>query len=217
MSCRARLAVLVTLLLISSVVVLWRENRIIPVSRPLGSLPLSLGEWRMVSEETFSENVLKNLYPTDYLSRTYRDARGRIASLYVGYHDGGKSGAVHSPRLCLPGSGWNIVEERRTFIKTAGEREIPVVCSVYSKDGMRRMFIYWFRVAGKDVSSIFEFKAREAFCSILESRKDTALVRVDVPVRVSEEDSLAYATAFISSLNTELNLILPGERERLMQ
>jgi EpsI family protein len=197
------------LLTLASVVVFGRENRVIPTIKPLGSVPASLGDWKMVSDEVFGENILKNLSPTDYLSRTYRDPKGRYASVYVGYHDGGKSGAIHSPRLCLPGSGWNSVVERESVLKTASG-EIPLVYAIYQKGDQSRLFLYWFRVAGENISNPFELKARELLSSLTERRKDTVLIRVDVPIYLSEEDSLSIASGFIDSLYPELDAILPG-------
>src|SRR5947209_8704585 len=74
--------------------------------RPLEALPATLGRWHQASEESLGAEILGVLRPTSYLSRVYR-GEDRDAGLFIAYYDRQQTGAtMHSPRHCLPGSGW---------------------------------------------------------------------------------------------------------------
>jgi len=188
------------------------ENRIVAIGDGLDGIPRQLGRWSQFSMVEFSDSILANLVPTDYTFRSYRDADGNEATLYIGYHDGSDSGPVHSPRLCLPGSGWNQVSTERTELTVAGET-VPVVKSVYRKDSSLRMFIYWFRVAGDNLDNEFALKFRELTGSLLHGRKDTALIRVDIPIRGGEADALATATGFLDTFYPAIVDSLPAKEQ----
>ena len=107
------------LLILTTSFVAWHKDVQVPVARPLEEIPLKLGDWSKISESRFSEAVLAQLRPTDYLYRVYADAANHQVSLYIGYHGGGPdSGPIHSPKHCLPGGGWHrISEKNRTLTR----------------------------------------------------------------------------------------------------
>ena len=93
----------------------------VPTNRALTNFPAQLGSWKMSGESFMSDAVLATLKPTDYLSRTYVNNSGDHVTLYVGYHGGGEDvGEIHSPKHCLPGSGWFEVNSDKRQIETAG-------------------------------------------------------------------------------------------------
>ena len=181
----------------------------VPIPSPLSSLPSNLGEWRTISQLQFSAEILGMLKPTDYLYRTYAGPDGRKITLYVGYHDGGEaSGEIHSPRHCLPGSGWEKLSGETLTVATARG---PVHCTkcVYRKGEVSEMFLYWFHVKGKSLASEYSLKLAEVANAITSGRRDAAFVRVSLPVDADESSAEKAATGFIREMYPWLGERLP--------
>lgn len=81
----------------------------------LSGLPLELAGW-VGQTKPVSKSVLELLNPVDYFNGDYFNNRGVRVNLFVDYFSSGKGGGPHSPRNCMPGSGW--------IIKKTTEREI---------------------------------------------------------------------------------------------
>ncbi len=149
MNSQFRYIVVYLLLGLTALFIYTHETVAVPVNEPLTDIPTVLDDWTMVGQSRFDPNVLANLKPTDYLYRVYRDSEGRSATVYLGYHAGGPdSGPIHSPKHCLPGSGWFELSEVKRTLHSAGH-ELPVVQAVYQNDDQKELFIYFFQVKGK--------------------------------------------------------------------
>ncbi len=200
----------VYLLLGATVLFLWvHEDVPVPVNRPFSQFPVQLGEWRMSSESTFSDAVLGVLRPSDYLYRQYGGRDGARVTLYIGFHGGGKeSGGIHSPKHCLPGSGWYEESSRRRTLDVAGGR-INLVQSVYRKGEGRELFLYWFQVRDRSLNDEYSLKLAEISGSLLQRRRDSSFIRVSVPFEVDEADALKRGERFIRDLLPSLGEFLP--------
>lgn len=181
----------------------------VPAAQPFGEFPMVQGEWRMITEERFSQNVLEVLKATDYLSRQYLGSDGDWVGLYVGYHSGGaESGVIHSPRHCLPGSGWSVESDGRIRLRI-GEAEISAVKAIYSKGGRRSYFLYWFQVGRRMVTNEYALKLAEIGGALFENRRDSAFIRVSVPIEGDEEEALAVAKDFLEEFFPVIQSFLP--------
>ena len=189
--------------------VAFHEDVYEPVFKPLAEIPQHLTGWSMIDETRFSAAVLEQLRPTDYLYRVYSGDDHRAVSLYLGYHGGGpKSGSIHSPKHCLPGSGWHIISENvKTII--VGDKDVPVVESVYQKDGQRELFLYWFQVKGKPLTNEYVLKMAEITNSILHNRRDSAFIRISVPHREGDVGALKLGEKFLEDFYPHIKAVLP--------
>lgn len=181
----------------------------VPSIRPLADFPQQQADWRMSSEWTFSANVLNVLKAADYISRQYTDAAGNRVTLYVGYHSGGEdSGGIHSPKHCLPGSGWYEVSSQRGTLELQGQR-LKLVRSIYQKGGDKELFLYWFQVKGKSLSDEYSLKLAEITNSLLYRRADSAFIRVSVPFETNQEKAVALGERFVKDFYPLLQEFLP--------
>lgn len=187
----------------------WHKDVYVPVAKPLEEIPQHLGEWTKIGESRFSEAVLKQLRPTDYLYRVYADAKHRQVSLYLGYHGGGpESGPIHSPKHCLPGSGWvSLSEKTKTMI--IGGSSVNLVEAVYQNGGQRELFLYWFQVEGASLVSEYGLKLAEIKNSILYNRRDSAFVRISVPYQEGDDVSLETGEQFVRDFYPHIKTVLP--------
>ncbi len=174
----------------------------------LDRLPTEHAGWLMTSSATFNQHVLDILRPTDYLSRTYTGREGEQVELYIGYHDGIDSGSIHSPRNCMPGSGWHQLESGKTVLDVDG-RPLELVKAVYAKERASMTVLYWFQVMGRPITSEYSLKLAEALSSIRHGRKDSAFVRILVDRESSSLPSEAVAERFVRDFFPCIADVLP--------
>src|SRR5438445_2994998 len=84
------------------------ERRPELLAKPLRSIPREIDGWVGADAPPLDAHTLEMLRPTSYLDRAYR--RGAdAASLFISYYAEQRAGeSMHSPKNCLPGSGWEI-------------------------------------------------------------------------------------------------------------
>ena len=200
----------VYILLISAVLYLnLHQDMGVPMKTPFDQFPRALQEWRMTGESTLSDEVQKVLKASDVLSRQYVSPDGKQVNLYIGYHAGGKdSGEIHSPKHCLPGSGWFEHSTKRTSMDVAGEK-INLVRAIYQKGESRELFLYWFQVRGKTLSEEYSLKVAEITNSILHGRRDSSFIRISIPFEGNEQAATAIGERFVRDFFPDIQKFLP--------
>jgi EpsI family protein len=185
------------------------HNLQVPPARALSLFPATLNGWRMDGEFLLSDEVQKLLRATDYLSRGYVDSEGRKVTLYVGYHSGGKdSGEIHSPKHCLPGSGWFEISSTRKELSLSGQK-LNLVQSVYRKGENSELFLYWFQVRGNSVSSEYALKVAQVLNSLLHRRRDASFIRISVPFEGDQQKAQATGERFLREIYPHLTTFFP--------
>lgn len=182
----------------------------VPMNRPLEQFPASLSRWRMTGESSLSGDVQNVLKATDTLVREYAGPDGEQVALYIGYHGGGKDGGeIHSPKHCLPGSGWFEESSSRATIEAGGD-ELNLVRAVYRKGDASELFLYWYQVRDKSISDEFSLKGQQIVNSVLHRRRDASFIRVSVPFDGDREAALATGERFVRDLLPAIHSFLPG-------
>lgn len=192
----ARALILAAAILVAGVVGRQATAHEAPIARePLGTLPRTLGDWTGRADVALTPDVADVLRVDDYIDRTYVDAAGQPVNLYVGYYASQRQGeAIHSPQNCLPGAGWQPVENTRTTIDVAGAR-LPVNHYVIQKGLDRQVVLYWYQGRGRVVANDYVNKFWLIVDAARLHRSNGALVRVMAPVARSASGSLAVANA----------------------
>ena len=182
----------------------------VPVNKPFSEFPTAVDGWQMIDDNQFSDNILNVLKPTDYLSRIYRNTEGKSVNMYIGYHGGGKgTGGIHSPRHCLPGSGWYEVSMRRRTLQLQ-DRTLNLVESVYQKGEHKELFIYWFQVRDKSLADEYSLKLAEITNSMLNRRRDSTFIRISVPFDTDNSQAIGLGEMFIKNFYPIIRIHLPG-------
>ena len=204
-----RFFIVYALLIAAALFVHLHGDVAVPVNRPLGEIPQRAGDWRMVGQTRFDDRILEVLKPTDYLSRSYTDQKGNRVGFYLGYHGGGpESGPIHSPKHCLPGSGWQEVTTEIGELAVGG-RDIKLVRSVYQNGYSKEIFLYWFQVKGKSLANEYALKVAEVTNSIFYNRKDSAFIRISVPVADDLDEAIAVGERFVRDFYPHIASVLP--------
>lgn len=148
-------------------------------STPPLELPTEVLGWRSVRELPLDVRTLERLKPTVYYSRRYAKA-GQFLDVFIAYYAEQWSGeSMHSPKQCLPGSGWEIDEQGRTTIQVNGSTpEINLYSIRRARESLK--VLYWYQSRDHIIASEYVGKLlliKDAICG---RGRDGALVRLTI-------------------------------------
>ncbi len=149
------------------------------------SFPGTIGIWQGEDPRTMDDKVLDILRVDDYLDRVYRKENGEWISLYVGFFRDQKDGeTIHSPRNCMPGSGWNFTQTQDVTLEAEGEKPLNsnVQRAVLVNGEQRMLTYYWYQSRGRFLTNEYWHKIYLVLDAIRYNRTDGALVRVLAPL-----------------------------------
>jgi len=177
--------------------------------QPLHDLSYTLGKWSG-QESPLSERIVQAVSVSDYTNRFYFSDGVAPIQLYVGYYGSQKTGdTIHSPKNCLPGSGWDPVHSGFTTITVAGGRHIAVNEYVIQQDQNKQLVFYWYQGRGRVVASEYAGKFWMVADAISRNRTDGALVRLITPINDNEASARARLVGFTQDLFPQLDEIIP--------
>ena len=189
-----------------------REN--VPAHKQLENFTFPGNTWTMVEDSKLDDETLKVLNADDILSRVYADKQtNRAATLFVAYFETQRTGKIpHSPKNCLPGSGWISTQSGVADIPIPGEAQpIRVNQYVVSRGQNQSIVFYWYQARNRVIASEYSAKIYTVTDAIRYNRSDTALVRVVVNVTDGNiKDAVQTGTSFIQSFFEPLKNYLPA-------
>jgi EpsI family protein len=166
------------------------------LSESLQSIPKTLAGFSVQQDAPLPPSTLKRLVVSDYISRIY-SGNGLPLSLLITYYAEQRAGeSMHSPKHCLPGSGWEIWKYGSAEIGTAGG---PVTVNKYfiHKGAERQVVLYWYESSSRVIASEYLGKFLLMRDAALNGRTDGALVRILVP---DQPDAMDRALRFAREL-----------------
>jgi EpsI family protein len=189
------------------------RREIIPNVAPLATFPSAIGDWHVIAEYPLTDDTQRVLRADDTLNRDYVDvSQARRASLWIAYYKTQRYGQTpHSPKACLPGAGWEPIENTAIPIVVPVWRE-PIVANKYvvaNGDASKEVAVYWFQSHNRVVASEYAARFWLVLDSIRYHRSDTSLVRVMVPVEHDDIDTatrtaVSFIQAFFPALLRQL-------------
>lgn len=210
-----RFICLIGLLLISAVELRWKSHgHPVPPRSGLADFPRQVGDWAGTDLPELSAGVKRVLAADSSVFRQYRqDITGAQLDLFVAYYRSQRSGdALHSPKNCLPGAGWEPVSS--TVIRISDPTNPGLVFEanhyVIEKDGIKQDVLYWYQAHGRRFASEYLGKIYLAWDGITNGRTDGALIRINAPRTAENVDSLPAMLAFAQELSSVLPRYLPN-------
>jgi EpsI family protein len=185
-----------------------------PTLAPLAIFPQVSGGWRTTKEIPLEKEVLDLLKADDTLNREYLSPQGtrRINFLMEFFKTQRNGQAPHSPKNCLPGSGYEPLETHALPIAVPGRPE-PIVVNAYlvARGAEKSVVLYWYQSHNRIIASEYAAKFWLVMDAIRYRRSDTAMVRVVVPVRESEApaDAMAEGEKFVQAVFPDIARQLP--------
>jgi EpsI family protein len=170
------------------------------LAQSLSTIPTLLEGWTLKQQAPLPERTLERLVLTDYVSRVYSNGAKQLA-LFVAYYAEQRSGeSMHSPKQCLPGSGWEIWRYGSVTVPLNGRR---VMVNNYSiqKGGEREIVLYWYQSGSRIIASEYVGKMLLMRDAMLNGRTDGALVRIVLPDRPGAvEEGVKFASGLIPEI-----------------
>lgn len=166
-----------------------------PARDPLAAFPLRVGDW-FGQRVTMAPDIFRTLKLTDYLLRDYVNPRDRAGiNFYIAYYGSQRKGeAVHSPRSCIPGDGWQIESLSNVAIdgiSGAAGGTVVVNRAVIAKGNLRQVVYYWFAQRGRDLTNEYLVKWYLFWDGMTRNRTDGALIRLVTPMAPGESPDAA--------------------------
>ena len=122
------------ILLVSAIVASYSlsQPETVVSRRPLEQFPKVIEGWTAVEEQYMARNILAALKVDDYIMRTYVNKNDGLIGLYIGYFKTQREGKqVHSPRQCLPGAGWSIIQQSKYLLRLENHNPSKVPINLY--------------------------------------------------------------------------------------
>jgi len=190
---------------------------VIPDRSLFEDFPTTLGDWSCHERGVLEPGVIKNLGVTDYLQCTFVRGKNEQVGTYIGYHqsqvreEGGGAGenSIHPPEHCLPGSGWDIIDNQTVELELEG---MPgghgsVKRLIIARGDLRQLTYYWYQSRGRVVSQMWKKILYVGLDRAIRGRTDGSLVRFSVPISRNDE---AKAEASFRDLATHVLKRIPA-------
>lgn len=182
-----------------------------PPAKPLAEFPAQVAGYSKAADWPLDQATLDLLGVTDYLNRGYASKSEGFISLYIGYFRSQRTGAsIHSPKNCLPGSGWTPMTATVYQLPLDDGRKVPVNLYIVRKDLDEQLVLYWYQAHGRVVASEYWGKFYLVYDAMRLNRTDAALVRITTPIyQGDEEQARTRALAFAKQITTDVDQIIP--------
>ncbi len=186
----------------------------VPDVRPLQGFSRQVNGWSVAQEGYVDDETQAILRADDTLTRTYvKPTRPLPAYLFVAFFKTQKNGkAPHSPKNCMPGTGWEPTRDDLLKVNIPGLSEpIEVNRYVIAKGNEKSVVLYWYQSRYRVVASEYKAKIWTVADAVRYNRTDTALIRVIVPVPGNDEAGAEQtAIEFVQSVFLPLRQYLPS-------
>jgi EpsI family protein len=173
-------------------------------------IPMQSGNWSG-QEYFFSDQTYELLKADASTLRRYANDEGKELYLFVSYFKSQKYGSqIHSPKNCLPGSGWKILTREKSRIKGASGSDLLVNRLLISDSRSKEVMYYWFQTRSGLVTSELGLKLDLVLNSLKRAPTDAAFIRINLPLnQVSEKEALVLVEDFLKVFQPGIEEALP--------
>jgi EpsI family protein len=179
------------------------------LNRPLQTFPLEIGDWQGF-DQPLTERITAAAGVDSYLSRFYLQPGGDNVGLYVGYYKSQQTGdTIHSPKNCLPGTGWQPLQASEITLRVPDGRVFPVNLYIVENEREKLLVLYWYQSHGRIISSEYAAKVYMVIDAIRLNRTDSTLVRVTTKLGRDENKARQLAVSFAEQVIPRLDQIIP--------
>lgn len=177
----------------------------------LSDLSYRIGDRNGV-ETPMEPSIVQAVGVTDYTSRNYFNSSAPYIELYIGYYASQRTGdTIHSPKNCLPGSGWDPLQTGYTSIPIADGEVIKVNEVTIAQESRKQLVFYWYQGRGRVIANEYWGKFYMIDDAITRNRTDGALVRLITPIG-DDGEAAAHARLekFAQAMYPSLSKFIPN-------
>ena len=186
----------------------FRPKDAVGLRRPLREFSSAIG-FSHSEDRPYENQVVQAIGADDYINRVYLGSTLPI-ELYIGYYKDQRSGErIHSPKNCLPGSGWEPVHSSSVQIGSAEGAPVLVNGYLVALGAQRAVVLYWYQSHGRIVASEYWAKFWLIADALKHRPADGAMIRIWTTAADGEAHAQARAVEFASSVYPQLAEFLP--------
>lgn len=183
----------------------------VPLAAPLSTLPEQVAGYAGVSLP-ISEAEQRVAGMTNYSFRSFSRDSAAAFTIYVGYYDHQTQGkTIHSPKNCLPGSGWEALQQSEITVRTPRG---PQTVNRYLLQNRQRqaLVFYWYQGRGRVAANEYQVKWELLRDAAISGRSEEALVRIVVELKptLDEEQAVRLASSVAGELIPAVYQVLPS-------
>ena len=196
-----------------------RSQSAVELAGPLPSVLAGLSGYR-VEEQHISADEKRVAGMTAYVARVYwRDSIPAFTTFVSYYARQTQGQTIHSPRNCLPGAGWEVLQTGTERVAIDGR--MHTLNRVLLKKGPATAVVYyWYQGRGRIVADEYLVKWNLLRDAVIAGHTEEALVRVVVPVELpaqpNDQREAARLMAEANSLGAFVSARLAGEVSRIL-
>jgi exosortase D (VPLPA-CTERM-specific) len=185
----------------------------VPARHDFTEFPMRLANWSG-HREVLDKIYLDALDLTDYIVADYGrpGARAPINFYSAFYATQQGTNRIHSPRNCIPGGGWEIVDmSQRQFPLADGARRLSVNRVMIALGDQKELVYYWYRERGRSMTNENVVKWYLFWDALRRNRTDGALIRLVIPLSrsMSETDADSELQQYAALVEPQLNRYVP--------
>jgi len=191
---------LLTMLLLSGTLAasIWSDRREPSVlAKPIDSIDTRIDGWTSGANWELRDEIAASLAATSYLSRTYRKDK-RELDVFVAFYAQQRAGdTMHSPRNCLPGSGWEFVDSGTATVPLTG-RAVKINRLAIRKREEKALVFYWYQSRERIIASEYQGKFFLVWDGLIHGNQGGSIVRIMLADRPGAgQDGLTFAKRLI--------------------
>jgi EpsI family protein len=184
----------------------------VPLPHPLSQFPGQLGDWHVTQVGVIEKETLDILRADDTMDRNYGSAAGSI-NLFIAYFKTQRTGqSPHTPKNCLPGSGWSEVSSGTVSVPIPERNEtIKINRYTVSKGDQKSLVLYWYQSKRRVIANEFDAKFYLVADSVTLHRSDTSIVKIVVPIyRDQDQQAEQAGVRFVQLVYPALRQFMPS-------
>jgi len=170
----------------------------IPLLQDFDKFPLNLGDYQG-KRNYLDADMAKAVGADAYLDVNYSDVRPFPVNLWIAYFERQSQkveGRIHSPLICLSGSGWHFLESKIIDVAPG----LPVRYLLMERGGSQELVYYWYLQQGNWVASEYASRLFMGWNGLIKQRNDGAIVRLVTPVQPDLEAAQDRLNKFVHLL-----------------
>ena len=148
-------AIITSACLLAGVALLTLNVNFLPplkIQGGINSFPLEFHGWKGRPESVSSE-IVDASGAEEAFSGFYTRKRDEAVSLYIGYRSSAfleNENFFHSPTVCLPASGWKVINKSKRIINDVPFfQTLPVTEMIIENMGIKQIVYFWFQTKEK--------------------------------------------------------------------
>jgi exosortase D (VPLPA-CTERM-specific) len=179
----------------------------IPPRKDFTLFPNQFSEWHGV-RDALDKHTIEFLGLSDYVLINFANNARKEINFYVAYYQTQRHGMVpHSPKLCIPGGGWQIKD-----IQESAYQGVKFNRVLIEKDKVRQLVYYWYKQKDENIANEYYLKWNTFLGSLENRRTDVALIRLTTLLNPNDSIEMAdqRLQSFMLLANNSLSEYIPN-------